>query len=233
MDVDAISSTDNDANAMDAASSSLFPSTTSSSAAAALSSSPAAPVVSAAGGADHSADGRSDDSADDDDNDNDNTADDDEDDEDDASKGGKGKAKGAKGGVSQHSPLHSLTQRHTAYHGITVPAARSAAQLTVCPLAWCCQSSCHQCKSRRNEVALTYCTSLLDKKNKRCRKKVTTSSFNHSLTHSRTSSAGQPTQGRSLLSVRHCCCVCVAAPLLSVLRSLPEEVLQGEPERHH
>lgn len=32
-------------------------------------------------------------------------------------------------------------------------------------------SSCHQCKSRRNEVALTYCTSNLDKKNKKCRKK--------------------------------------------------------------
>jgi hypothetical protein len=32
-------------------------------------------------------------------------------------------------------------------------------------------SSCHQCKSRRNFTALTYCTSNLDKKNKRCRKK--------------------------------------------------------------
>lgn len=32
-------------------------------------------------------------------------------------------------------------------------------------------SSCHQCKSRRNYVALTYCTSNLDKKNKKCRKK--------------------------------------------------------------
>lgn len=32
-------------------------------------------------------------------------------------------------------------------------------------------SSCHQCKSRRNFVALTYCTSNLDKKNKKCRKK--------------------------------------------------------------
>jgi hypothetical protein len=32
-------------------------------------------------------------------------------------------------------------------------------------------SSCHQCKSRRNFIALTYCTSKLDKKNKRCRKK--------------------------------------------------------------
>lgn len=32
-------------------------------------------------------------------------------------------------------------------------------------------SSCHQCKSRRNDSALTYCTSNLDKKNKRCRKK--------------------------------------------------------------
>lgn len=32
-------------------------------------------------------------------------------------------------------------------------------------------SSCHQCKSRRNLVALTYCTSTLDKKNKKCRKK--------------------------------------------------------------
>lgn len=28
-----------------------------------------------------------------------------------------------------------------------------------------------QCKSRRNFTALTYCTSLLDKKNKKCRKK--------------------------------------------------------------
>lgn len=32
-------------------------------------------------------------------------------------------------------------------------------------------SSCHQCKSRRNFTALTYCTSNLDKKNKKCRKK--------------------------------------------------------------
>ena len=32
-------------------------------------------------------------------------------------------------------------------------------------------SSCHQCKSRRNFTALTYCTSNLDKKNKSCRKK--------------------------------------------------------------
>jgi hypothetical protein len=32
-------------------------------------------------------------------------------------------------------------------------------------------SSCHQCKSRRNDSALTYCTSNLDKKNKKCRKK--------------------------------------------------------------
>jgi hypothetical protein len=32
-------------------------------------------------------------------------------------------------------------------------------------------SSCHQCKSRRNFIALTYCTSSLDKKSKRCRKK--------------------------------------------------------------
>lgn len=32
-------------------------------------------------------------------------------------------------------------------------------------------SSCHQCKSRRNFNALTYCTSNLDKKNKKCRKK--------------------------------------------------------------
>jgi hypothetical protein len=32
-------------------------------------------------------------------------------------------------------------------------------------------SSCHQCKSRRNFTALTYCTSTLDKKNKKCRKK--------------------------------------------------------------
>lgn len=32
-------------------------------------------------------------------------------------------------------------------------------------------SSCHQCKSRRNFGALLYCTSNLDKKNKRCRKK--------------------------------------------------------------
>ena len=34
-------------------------------------------------------------------------------------------------------------------------------------------SSCHQCKSRRNFVALTYCTSNLDKKSKRCRKYTT------------------------------------------------------------
>jgi len=32
-------------------------------------------------------------------------------------------------------------------------------------------SSCHQCKSRRNFGHLTYCTSNLDKKNKKCRKK--------------------------------------------------------------
>jgi Zinc-finger domain of monoamine-oxidase A repressor R1 len=32
-------------------------------------------------------------------------------------------------------------------------------------------SSCHQCKSRRNFSALTYCTGNLDRKNKNCRKK--------------------------------------------------------------
>mmetsp|Transcript_17571 Transcript_17571/g.42885 ORF Transcript_17571/g.42885 Transcript_17571/m.42885 type:complete len:239 (-) Transcript_17571:592-1308(-) len=32
-------------------------------------------------------------------------------------------------------------------------------------------SSCHQCKSRRNCTDLTYCTSNLDKKKKKCRKK--------------------------------------------------------------
>lgn len=32
-------------------------------------------------------------------------------------------------------------------------------------------SSCHQCKSRRNYNALTYCTASLDKKSKKCRKK--------------------------------------------------------------
>jgi len=32
-------------------------------------------------------------------------------------------------------------------------------------------SSCHQCKSRRNCSDLTYCTSNLDKKKKKCRKK--------------------------------------------------------------
>jgi hypothetical protein len=32
-------------------------------------------------------------------------------------------------------------------------------------------SSCHQCKSRRNLTALTYCSATLDKKNKKCRKK--------------------------------------------------------------
>ena len=49
--------------------------------------------------------------------------------------------------------------------------------MCVCALRVCwAQSSCHQCKSRRNEVALTYCTSLLDKKNKRCRKKVSADS---------------------------------------------------------
>ena len=31
-------------------------------------------------------------------------------------------------------------------------------------------SSCHQCKSRRNFVALSYCCATLDKKSKRCRK---------------------------------------------------------------
>jgi hypothetical protein len=41
----------------------------------------------------------------------------------------------------------------------------------LCPVDKGGGSSCHQCKSRRSLNALTFCTSALDRKNKKCRKK--------------------------------------------------------------
>ena len=80
----------------------------------------------------------------------------------------KAKSKGTKGGVgcAQASPPH-LAPR------LTLPplAADSLSAVRWIPaVCGSAQSSCHQCKSRRNFVALTYCCATLDKKNKRCRK---------------------------------------------------------------